>query len=57
MARLVGEVEDIRQMMEIMNRMITGQVLEEERGETGSNGGEVRTCDDDTRQQFDKRKA
>ena len=35
MARLVGEVEDIRQVLETMNRMITGQGLEEESGETG----------------------
>ena len=34
-ARLVGEVEDIRQVLETMKRMITGQGLEEEIGETG----------------------
>ena len=34
-ARLVGEVEDIRQVLENMKRMITGQGLEEESGETG----------------------
>ena len=34
-ARLVGEVEDIRQVLETMKRMITGQGLEEESGETG----------------------
>ena len=34
MARLV-EVEDIRQVLETMKRMITGQGLEEESGETG----------------------
>ena len=33
--RLVGEVEDLRQMMEIMKRMITRQGLEEGRGVTG----------------------
>ena len=33
--RLVGEVGDLRQMMECMKRMITRQGLEEERGETG----------------------
>ena len=33
--RLVGEVEDIRQVLENMKRMITGQGLEEESGETG----------------------
>ena len=33
--RLVGEVGDLRQMMESMNRMITRQGLEEERGITG----------------------
>ena len=34
-ARLVGELRDLRQMMDSMNRMITGQGLEEESGETG----------------------
>ena len=34
-ARLVGEVEDIRHVLETMKRMITGQGLEEEIGETG----------------------
>ncbi len=33
--RLVGEVGDLRQMMESMKRMITRQGLEEERGVTG----------------------
>ena len=32
-ARLVGEVEDLRKMMESLKRMVTGQ--EEKRGETG----------------------
>ena len=32
---LVGEVEDIRKMMESLKRMVTGQGLEEKRGETG----------------------
>ena len=34
-ARLVGEVGDLRQMVDSMKRMITGQGLEEESGETG----------------------
>ena len=34
-ARLVGEVGEIRQMMDSMKRMITGLGLEEESGETG----------------------
>ena len=34
-ARLVGEVEDLRKMMESLKRMVTGQELEEKRGETG----------------------
>ena len=34
-ARLVGEVEDLRKMMESLKRMVTGQGLEETRGETG----------------------
>ena len=35
-ARLVGEVEDIRQVLETMKRVITGQGLEEESGETAA---------------------
>ena len=34
-ARLVGELRYLRQMMDSMKRMISGQGLEEERGETG----------------------
>ena len=34
-ARLVGELRDLRQMMDSLKRMITGQGLEEEIGETG----------------------
>ena len=35
MARLVGEVEDLRKMVESLKRMVTGQGLEETSGETG----------------------
>ena len=31
----MGEVEDLRKMMETLKRMVTGQGLEEKRGETG----------------------
>ena len=58
---LVGEVEDLRKMMESLKRMVTGQGLEEKRGETGSRGitgrsggegkGEERRRED-TRKQF-----
>ena len=34
-ARLVGEVEDLRKMVESLKRMVTGQGLEETSGETG----------------------
>ena len=34
-ARLVGELGDLRRMMDSMKMMITGQGLEEESGETG----------------------
>ena len=34
-ARLVGELRDLRQMMDSLERMITGQGLENESGETG----------------------
>ena len=34
-ARLVGELGDLRQIMDSMKRMITGEGLEEESGETG----------------------
>ena len=46
LARLVGEVEDLRKMMESLKRMVTGQGLEEKeenrgsRGNTGRSGGE-----------------
>ena len=46
-ARLVGEVEDLRKMMESLKRMVTGQGLEEKkrrnrgsRGNTGRSRGE-----------------
>ena len=35
-SRLVGEVEDIRHVLETTKRMITGQGLKEESGETGN---------------------
>ena len=31
MARLVGEVEDLRKMMESLKRMVTGEGLEEKK--------------------------
>ena len=34
-ARLVGEVEELRKMMESLQRMVTGQGLEGSSGETG----------------------
>ena len=34
-AKFVGEVEDLRNMMESLKRMVTGQGLEETSGETG----------------------
>ena len=34
-ARLVGEVEDIRKMMESLKRMVTGQGLEEKEEKHG----------------------
>ena len=34
-ARLVGEVEDLRQMIEIIKRMVTGQRLEEKEEKQG----------------------
>ena len=41
-ARLVGELSDLRQMMDSLKRMITGQGLEEENGETGEETEERR---------------
>ena len=38
---LVGEVEDLRKMMESLKRMVTGQGLEEKRGETGTGDQEA----------------
>ena len=34
-ARSAGEVEELRQIMEIMKRMVTGLGLEEKGGQTG----------------------
>ena len=57
-ARLVGELEQIRQMMESMKRIVTEQGLEEKGEETGDREAEVGKVrrSDDTRQQFDRRK-
>ena len=41
-ARLVGELSDLRQIMDSLKRMITGQGLEEENGETGEETEEKR---------------
>ena len=41
-ASLVGELSDLRQMMDSLKRMITGQGLEEENGETGEETEEKR---------------
>ena len=41
-ARLVCELSDLRQMMDSLKRMITGQGLEEENGETGEETQEKR---------------
>ena len=57
-ARLVGEVEDLRKMMESLKRMVTGERLEEKRAETGNTGrsggeGKGEECRrEDTRKQF-----
>ena len=40
-ARLAGEVEDIRQMMESTKRIVTGQGLEENGEETGDRVAEL----------------
>ena len=45
-ASLVGEVEDLRQMMEIMKRMVTGQELKEKRGETGDQVARLEEADE-----------
>ena len=41
-SRLVGELSDLRQMMDSLKRRITGQGLEEENGETGEETEEKR---------------
>ena len=41
MARLVGDVEDLRQMMESMMRIVTGHGLEENGEETGDRVAEL----------------
>ena len=61
MARLLGEVEYLRHMMESMKRIVGGLGLEESRrnrgssGRTGISGGEVRRSYN-IRQQLDRRK-
>ena len=47
--RLVGEVEDLRQMMESMKRIVTGLGLEEKGEETGdrmAEQGEAEKCEE-----------
>ena len=47
--RLVGEVEDLRQMMESMKRIVTGLGLEEKEEETGDRMavlGEAEKCEE-----------
>ena len=47
--RLVGEVEDLRQMMESMKRIVTGLGLEEKGEETGDRMaelGEAKKCEE-----------
>ena len=47
--RLVGEVEDLRQMMESMKRIVTGRGLEEKGEETGDRMaelGEAEKCEE-----------
>ena len=47
--RLVGEVEDLRQMMESMKRIVTGRGLEEKGEETGGRMaelGEAEKCEE-----------
>ena len=61
-AMLVGEVEDLRKMMESLKRMVTGQGLEEKRGETGDQEASLEEAEgegkgeerrrEDTRKQF-----
>ena len=45
-ARLVGEVEDLRKMMESLKRMVTGQGLEETSGETGDREATVEEAEE-----------
>ena len=45
-ARLVGEVEDLRKMVESLKRMVTGQGLEETSGETGDREATVKEAEE-----------
>ena len=58
--RLVGEVEDLRQMMESMKRIVTGLGLEEKGEETGDRMaelGEAEKCEEAiTPEKLDRRK-
>ena len=47
---LVGEVEDLRKMMESLKRMVTGQGLEEKRGETGEEKEKEKSVGEKTRE-------
>ena len=45
-ARLVGEVEDLRKMVESLKRMVTGQGLEETSGETGDREAKLKEAEE-----------
>ena len=45
-ARLVGELEDLRKMVESLKRMVTGQGLEETSGETGDREAKLKEAEE-----------
>ena len=51
-ARLVGEVEDLRKIMESMKRMVTGQGLEGKRGETGDHEATLEEAEEKEKEKY-----
>ena len=54
---LVGEVEDLRKMMESLKRMVTGQGLEEKRGETGDQEASLEEAEEKEKEEKEKEKS
>ena len=53
---LVGKVEDLRKMMESLKRMVTGQGLEEKRGETGDQEASLEEAEEKEKEKGEERR-